>query len=156
MGRTRIFTGVLVFLVLVAGCTRNSHSAGSNLCHATGQPPSAPGDAAGVLIVPAAAVHHSMTIDVDARHDSPPRCVISGSQLSPSSPIRLHVGDQTTYIANDPPALSPAARKIVSISTTAIPRRKGPLSHPHVHVFVTAKASGSVTLQFVGCDGTGC
>jgi hypothetical protein len=109
-----------------------------------------------MLIVPALYARSSVTIDVAAAHASPQRCVTSGSRVSPDSPIRLRVGDRTTYIANDPPALTPAERKVVSISWTVIPPRTAPLSEPHVHVFVTAVGPGSVTLQYFDCDGTGC
>jgi hypothetical protein len=116
MGRTRVFAGVLALLLLVAGCTTNHHAAGSHLCRASGQPPPAPGDAAGVLMLPASAARLSVTIDVEAANGSRHRCVIPGSPTSGDGTVRLRVGDETTYIANDPPALTLAARKIVSIS----------------------------------------
>lgn len=112
---------------------------------ATASGPGARLDAAALL---------TMTITVATGGAAAPRCVPG----RPGEAVTLRVGDEVQLIANTLPQLTPAATRVVRVSTAAGPVSTGPggIATSHLLVTLTAEHAGRVSVTWTDCSGTGC
>ena len=101
------------------------------------------------------AMRLSAVVQVSGDRGDSPKCV----GLLPGATVTLRIGDSAEFVANAVPQLDGA--DVVTVSTRPGPTSSGPgtiggLRTAHLIIRLTAVRTGTVTVDWIDCSGTGC